>query len=144
MARILGLDHGERRLGFALSDPTGMLATPLRVVHVTGEGDALRAVVDVCRETGAAALVIGLPRNMNGTLGPAAEKVARFIERLQGALTIPIHTWDERLSSRLVERVLIDADVSRAKRKGVIDKLAAQVILQAYLDAQSIPDNGGV
>ena len=135
MAKILGIDYGEKRLGFAVSDPDGIIAMPLRVVTVRGEGDALTQVVTVCEETHAEAVVIGLPFNMNGTEGPSAQKVRAFIERLKQRISIPIHTWDERMTSRIAEQVLIQADTRRAKRKMVIDKLSAQLILRDYLDA---------
>jgi putative holliday junction resolvase len=142
MPRILGVDYGTRRVGFAVSDPGGIIAMPLKVADICGETEALREVVNTCRETQAERLVIGIPVNMDGTHGPSAEAVLAFIERLKEDLRIPILTWDERLSTSMVERVLLQADVSRAKRKAVRDKLAAQVILQGYLD--SMPPAGGM
>ena len=141
MARILGIDYGERRMGLALSDEEGIVAMPLRVVEVTGDAQAAKAVQQVCRETvpPPAEIVIGLPLHMSGEKGPMAEKVARFAEQLQARTGIPVRTWDERLSSSMVERVLLDADMSRSRRKEVRDKLAAQVILQGYLDSRPPP-----
>ena len=135
--RIVGLDFGDVRLGFAVSDQTGIIAMPLRVVDLRNGVSAEESVRKVCEETGAEKLVIGLPVNMNASKGPMVTKVEAFIELLSKKLTIPIEKWDERLSTSLVERMLIDADMSRAKRKGVRDKLAAQVILQGYLDMQN-------
>lgn len=142
MPRILGLDYGEKRLGFAVSDPTGMLATPLRVETCRSEDEAAKIVAEVCAETGAGQLVVGLPLNMDGSRGPQALKVLAFVERMKGRLSMPVTTWDERLSSRAAERVLIDAGTSRKGRRGVVDKLAAQIFLQSYLDAQfpGVPD----
>lgn len=142
MPRILGLDYGEKRLGFALSDPTGMLAMPLRVETSRSDGEAAAIVERVCAETAAAQLVVGLPLNMNGSHGPQAQRVEAFVAMLQSRLSIPVAMWDERLSSRAAERVLIDAGTSRKGRRGVVDKLAAQIFLQSYLDAQSpgVPD----
>lgn len=137
MPRILGLDYGEKRLGFALSDPTEMLATPFRVVTCRSEQEALIETVRVCKETGAGRLVVGMPINMNGTRGPAAQNVDQFITKLSKALAIPIETWDERLSTKSAIDVLIEGGASRKRRKEVVDKLAAQIFLQNYLDAKA-------
>jgi len=137
MGRILGLDYGTKRLGFALSDPTGTLATPRCVVTVAGEREALAQIEAQCRMTGAERLVIGLPKNMNNTLGPAAQAVLQLKAKLEQRLSIPVATWDERLSTAAATGVLLAADVSRARRREVVDKLAAQLMLQNYLDAQA-------
>ena len=137
MARILGLDYGTRRLGFAVSDPTGTLATPHSVETLADPNQALNVIERKCRETGAAKLVIGLPRNMDGSLGPAAQAVLALKEKLEQRLTIPVETWDERLSTVSAHQALLEADLSRGKRKQVVDKLAAQIFLQNYLDAHS-------
>lgn len=139
MARILGVDLGGKRVGFAVSDPTGVIATPLCVVQVKDDADRVRVVMEQCRETGAERLVVGLPVNMNGTHGPAVEAVVRFVERVRALLDVPVDTWDERLTTKMAERVLIEAGMSRRGRKKVVDKLAAQLILQGYLDAKSCP-----
>lgn len=135
--RILGLDFGERRLGFSVSDPTGSIAMPLCVVEVRTEAEALKEVYRILEETEADKLVVGLPVNMNGTKGSMAAKVDSFVNRLTQTLSIPVEKWDERLSTSAAERVLIDADMSRARRRAVRDKIAAQMILQGYLDARS-------
>lgn len=137
MSRILGLDYGEKRLGFALSDPTEMLATPLRVVTCRSEQEALIETIRVCKKTGAERLVVGMPINMNGTRGPAAQNVDQFIAKLSKILAIPIETWDERLSTKSAIDVLIEGGASRKRRKEVVDKLAAQIFLQNYLDAKA-------
>jgi putative holliday junction resolvase len=134
--RILALDYGERRLGFAVSDPTGQIALPLSVEHVKSEKEALDAVAAKCRETGCARLVVGLPVNMNGSSGFMVERVHAFIGKLKETISIPVETYDERLTSRMAERSLIDGDLSRKKRKGLRDKVAAQIFLQSYMDAQ--------
>ena len=135
---ILGIDYGGKRLGFAISDPDGFMALVLRMVEVRGEDDAVRESAAIFRETGAARAVVGLPLNMDGSRGPMVEKTERFVARLQEAIGAPVATWDERLSTSAVERALIADDVSRAKRKQLRDKLAAQVILQSYLDSEAI------
>jgi putative Holliday junction resolvase len=136
MPRILGIDYGERRMGFAVSDEAQLIALPLCVVAVLGPRQAAEEAVRLVREKQAGAVVVGLPLNLNGTRGPAAEAVAKFVERLRPLIAIPVATWDERLTSKAAERALIAADVRRAKRKTVIDQVAAQIMLQSYLDAQ--------
>lgn len=138
MPRILGLDYGERRLGFAVSDHDGIIAMPLRVVELRHETQALEEVRRICEETDAEKLVVGLPFNMDGTKGPMAVKIESFIKQLTQLISIPVEKWDERLSTSAAERVLVEADISRRKRKAVRDKIAAHVILQGYLDAMNL------
>ena len=134
--RTLGIDYGERRVGVAISDPLGSIALGLETVTVKSLRDAVTKVSEICREKEASTVVVGLPLNMNGTRGPMVERVERFVAELADAVGIPVVTYDERLSSAMVERTLLDADMSRGKRKGVRDMLAAQVILQGYLDRE--------
>ncbi len=141
MPRILGLDYGEKRLGFALSDPSGMLATPLSVEVCASEEDAVRIVRKQCEKTGAEAVVIGLPLNMNGSKGPQAQRVAQFAEKLRQTLGKPVSLWDERLSSRAVERTMRDLGVKARDQRGRVDKLAAQWMLQCYLDARALRES---
>jgi putative Holliday junction resolvase len=136
MARILGVDYGERRIGFAVSDPLECMALPLSIVTVEGDRQTIEAIRRVAAEVGAERIVIGLPLNMNGSSGPMAQKVSTFALALQVAIGLPVVTADERLSTALVERSLLEGDMSRQKRKGLRDKLAAQVILQGYLDLE--------
>lgn len=136
MGRILGIDYGTRRLGLAISDALGMIATPLSVETVASMSEAVAVTRKVAGERGVERVVVGLPINMNGTQGPMAAEVLLFVEKLKEASGLPVVTWDERLSTGMVERVLLEADLSRGRRKEVRDKLAAQVILQGYLDAQ--------
>ena len=134
---ILGIDYGEKRVGFAISDPSLTMALTLRTVEVSGEDDAVERSAEISREVEADKIVVGLPLNMSGSRGPMADKVEAFAGRLREMVTVPVLTSDERLSTSVVERSLIDADVSRAKRKNLRDKLAAQVILQGYLDSMA-------
>ena len=143
MPRILGVDYGERRMGFAVSDEAEIIAMPLCVVAVLGSRQAAIEVARLVLEKQAGTVVVGLPLNMNGSRGQAAEAVAQFVERLRQTISIPVTTWDERLSSKAAERILIDADVRRQKRKGVIDQLAAQIMLQSYLDSKAPPPAEG-
>ena len=135
--RILGVDYGKVRVGLALSDETGMLATPLETVEAS---KVIQRIREIVAEKGVQKIVVGLPRNMNGSYGPQAESVQQFVELLTSQLTLEVETWDERLSTRMVERSLIEANVSRRKRKKVIDQLAARQILQEYLDAHSVSE----
>jgi len=137
MPRTLGVDYGERRVGLAVSDELGMLALPLDILPVQSSKQVIRDVLRLCQEKQVSVIVVGLPLNMNGSRGPAVEAVERFVQELRRQGDLPVEVWDERMSSRLVERMLIDADVSRSRRKGLVDKLAAQVILQSYLDAHT-------
>lgn len=132
--KLLGIDYGSRRIGVAVSDPLGMLATPFRTVDTFSDEQSVKEVCSLIEETNAEKLVIGLPLNMDNTEGPMVKKVRDFIEKLKLKTDIPVEFSDERLSSSLVERTLIEANMSRQKRKGVRDKLAAQVILQGYID----------
>lgn len=133
--RIGGLDVGDRRIGVAISDEKGWTAQGIEVLTrrtLDADLDALRNCFASYEPT---ALVIGLPKNMNGTLGPQAEKVLAFARHVEAHLGIPIVLWDERLSTVGAERALLEADLSRAKRRQVIDKAAAVFILQGYLDS---------
>ena len=140
MWRTIGIDYGERRVGVAISDPLGSIALGVCTLQVTGMNNAVNQVAEICKEKEAEAVVVGMPLNMNGSVGEMAEKVEKFIDKLGKKIEIPIITSDERLSSAMVERTLLDADMSRNKRKGVIDKLAAQVILQGYLDQKAFEE----
>lgn len=132
--RILGLDLGEKRIGVAVSDPLGITAQGVKVVQRGGLKRDLEEIEKVVQEYGVEVIVLGLPLNMNGTLGPKAEEVKEFGRRLEQRFNLKVIYQDERLSSKAVEGMLIEADVRRNKRKRVIDKLAAAYILQGYLD----------
>lgn len=135
--RTLGIDFGERRVGVAVSDHEGILATPLTVLNVTNSKQAVARISEICSAEEAEQIVVGLPLNMNGSSGEMAEKVNVFIAKLTTAVNVPIVTWDERLSTAMVERAMLEADLTSEKRKRVRDKLAAQVILQGYLDSRA-------
>lgn len=139
--RLLGVDHGEKTLGLALSTPDLKLATPFRTLTRTKFTENARQLADIAKEYGVGGFVIGLPRHMNGDEGKRAESVRSFGQNLINARDIlgfdpVIAFWDERLSTSAVERFLIEqADVSRKRRDDVVDKLAAQHILQGALDS---------
>ena len=133
--RIGGLDVGDRRIGVAISDEQGWTAQGIGVVQRTRVDADLEALRTMLAPFAPSTIVVGLPKNMNGTLGPQAQKALDFARRLETALALPVVMWDERLSTVGAERVLLEADLSRAKRKKVIDKAAAVFILQGYLDS---------
>jgi len=133
--RIGGLDVGDRRIGVAVSDEQGWTAQGLAVVGRTRLDADLEALRTTFAPYAPTSIVIGLPKNMNGTIGPQAEKVLAFAREVERALGVPVVMWDERLSTVGAERVLLEADLSRAKRRKVIDKVAAVFILQGYLDS---------
>lgn len=137
--RILGLDFGSKTTGVAVSDPMGWTAQGLEIIRRQEEEHlkaTLKRIEEICKEYKVEKIVLGLPKNMNNTLGERGEKTLLFKEKLEARLHLPVEMWDERLSTVAAESVLLEADVSRAKRKNVIDKLAATIILQNYLDAK--------
>jgi putative Holliday junction resolvase len=134
--RILGLDVGKKRIGVAVSDELGITAQGIGVIVRSSTKRDIQAISEIARKYRVDKIVIGLPVNMNGTLGPQGEEIKEFGEKLRNYLNIEVQYWDERLSTVAAERVLIDADISRKKRKNVIDKLSAVVILQNFLDSQ--------
>lgn len=135
--KILGLDYGDRKIGVAVSDAFGWTAQGLEVIVRRKPEDDLRRIGDIIKEHGVEEIVIGLPKNMNGTIGPRGEISRSYAEVLKQSFGLPVHLWDERLSTVSAERALLEADVSRKKRRQVIDKMAATIILQTYLDYQS-------
>jgi putative Holliday junction resolvase len=139
MGRVAGLDYGDRRIGIALSDPDRIIASAHAVVTYKNIHEALREVARVCRDAQADQVVIGLPLNMDGTHGPAVEKVRIFAAKLAGLVPIPIVMWDERLTTKSAHNVLIEAGTRRAARKNLVDKVAAQIMLQHYLDSHPAP-----
>ncbi|GGA37809.1 putative pre-16S rRNA nuclease [Kroppenstedtia guangzhouensis] len=135
MTRIMGLDLGEKRVGVAVSDPMGWTAQGVDVLHRDHPGwmDRLAQLIE---DYEVEALVVGLPRNMDGSIGTKGEACKQWGRELEERFQIPVKLWDERLSTVAVERTLIDADLSRRKRRKVVDRMAASWILQGYLEAQ--------
>ena len=133
--RYLGLDLGSRTLGMALSDATGTIASSHKIVRHNEEYDRLvNDVVDVVSEWNVSAIVLGLPKNMNNSIGFKGELSIEFKKKLEDRLNIPVYLEDERLTTKEAENLLISNDTSRKKRKKVIDSMAASIILQSYLD----------
>ncbi len=133
--RILGLDYGEKRIGVAVSDELGLTAQGLETVQRKNAAHDVERIGKIARETGAEKIVIGYPIRLNGEEGIQCEKVKRFAGRLKAALSIPVVFQDETLTTKEAESILIQANVRREKRKLLVDKLAAGIILQAYLDS---------
>jgi putative holliday junction resolvase len=132
--RILALDHGTKRIGVAVSDETKTIAQPLEYIPAEPFADFLARLKKLLVEKEIDLVLIGLPRNMDGTYGPAAQKVQAFVAVLRSAITVPIKTWDERLTSSQANKILIQGRVRRDKRKEKVDKMAAAILLQSYLD----------
>jgi putative Holliday junction resolvase len=131
----MGLDVGDKRIGVAISDPLGWTAQPHAVIVRTNPAQDFAHLARICHENQVTRIVVGWPLNMNGSIGPRAQLVQGFAEQLSAVTGLAVEFWDERLSTKSAERTLLAADVSRRKRKRVIDKLAAAHILQAYLDS---------
>jgi putative Holliday junction resolvase len=131
---LIGLDLGTKTIGVAASDPDRRIAAPVETIMRKKFAVDARRILELTLERRAVAIVLGLPINMNGTEGPRAQSTRAFARNLANLTTLPIALWDERLSTAAVERALIAADASRAKRKAVIDQHAAAYILQGALD----------
>lgn len=140
--RSMALDVGDVRIGVAVSDPLGMISSPHSVIQTVSPKKDVEAVRVLAESLEVKRIVVGLPLNKEGKPGPQAEKILAFCERLKGVTEIEIHTQDERFSTAEAQRMLIAADVSRQGRKKVVDKIAAQFILQTFLDRQSRSQSG--
>lgn len=134
--RILGIDLGDKTIGLAVSDPTGLLSQPVKTIRRMDIEHDMEAVKQAIGEYDVGRIVIGLPKNMNGSIGPQSEKILQFVELLKEATGMEVVLWDERLTTVAAERALLEADLSRKKRKKVIDSVAASIILQGYLESQ--------
>ncbi|NIM03243.1 Holliday junction resolvase RuvX [bacterium] len=133
--KILGIDYGEKRIGLALSDISNMVARSLRVLNKDATRNWFEEIKTIVNENEIKQIVIGLPKNMNGSIGKKGKEVLAFVKVLEKGVKVPIVTWDERLTTVSAEKVLRQADLSRKKRKRVLDKLSACIILQNYLDS---------
>lgn len=136
--RILGLDVGDRTIGVAISDPLGFTAQGITTIKRKNVETDIEQILEFCSQYKVETIVSGLPKNMNGTIGAQAEKVQEFCKELEKHLDgIEIKFWDERLTTVAAHRVMLEADMSRKKRKSIVDKIAATYILQGYLDSLS-------
>ena len=132
----MGLDVGDKRIGIALSDEGAVIASPKETLERRGNRKDIAHLLELTQREDVNEIVVGMPLSLNGSEGPQAQKVRRFIEALKAETDIPVATWDERLTTVGAERALLLANVSRAKRKQTIDRVAAALILQGYLDSK--------
>jgi len=133
--KILGIDYGEKRIGLAVSDPSNMVARSLKVLKSNGARSWVKELKLIIDENRIEKIVVGLPVNMNGSLGEKGREVLAFVEVLKKELKLPVVTWDERLTTVSAEKLLRQTKLSREKRKDILDKLSASIILQSYLDS---------
>ena len=138
MKRALGIDHGDARIGVAISDDLGMLAHPLETIHIKEVTDPIAHIAALVAGKDIGHIILGLPRNMDGSYGPAAEKVRAFAEKLRAACGCEVKLWDERLTSVAAQRSLHEAGRKVKDSREVIDQVAAQLILQGWLDSQAM------
>ena len=143
MRRVLGVDYGRARIGIAISDELGMLAHPVETIPAAAIASAVKRVAEIAREKDVERVVIGLPRHLNGELGDAASEAQAFADKLRPLLQCPITMWDERLSTTAANRALRDAGQKTRKTRGIVDQVAAQMILQGYLDSRPAPAPAG-
>ena len=134
--RVMGLDYGDRRIGVAVSDALRWTAQGLTVVERRRDGGELDQIAEIAQQNEVSEVVVGLPKNMNGTIGTRGEICIAFAEQIKQKLNLPVHLWDERLTTVAAERTLAEAEVGLKKRKQVVDKMAATLILQNYLDSK--------
>jgi putative Holliday junction resolvase len=132
--RIIGLDMGSHTIGLAISDESGMIAQSLETIKRRSTEEDFKEISRVIDQFKVEKIVVGLPKNMNGTLGKQAEMVLEWVEALKKRISLPVVTWDERLTTVGATKILLEADLSRKKRKKVIDQVAAALILQGFLD----------
>jgi putative Holliday junction resolvase len=136
LARIMGIDYGDARIGIAVSDLMGWTAQGVTTIKHQSDARDLDEIGRLMAQYDVSELVLGLPKNMNGSIGPRGELSEKFARKLERRFKVPVHLWDERLTTVAAERTLLEADVSRKKRRQVVDKLAATLILQNYLDSK--------
>lgn len=135
--RILAVDYGAKRVGLALSDETATVALALGQLEVASDAEAVEKIAAAVSDRRVEKIIVGLPRNMDGSFGPQARKVGAFVETLRARLSVAVETWDERLTTVAAERAMRQGGVSRRKRKARRDRIAAQMMLQSYLDANA-------
>lgn len=136
MARVLAVDYGEKRIGLAISDELEISASPLMTLTKKSDEDAANQIAQIVSRFRVAKVVVGLPRRTDGKEGEMEQRVKAFAEKLRRKVKVPIVFFDERFTTRIAEQVLLEADLTRRKRKQVRDRLAAAILLQSYLEAQ--------
>ena len=132
--RIMGIDYGEKRIGVAISDPLGITAQGLPTIERTNIQEDIQKILNIIREKEVNEIVVGLPKHMNNMLGEKAQAVLAFVDLIKKHVNIPVNTIDERLSTLRAHKAMLEGDLSRKKRKDRVDMIAAQLILQGYLD----------
>ncbi len=140
--RIIGIDLGEKNVGVAVSDELGLTAQGLTCLRRTGDARLIDDLCQLISDRNAVLIVIGLPRNMSGDMGPKAQEATEFAEKLRARCGVEVSLWDERLTTKMAERSMLEGDLSRKKRKRRRDIVAAQLILQSFLDAQRLRAGG--
>jgi putative Holliday junction resolvase len=136
VARILAVDYGEKRIGLAVSDELGITASPLMTLVRRSDDETVRQIAQLASKLRVTQIVVGLPRRTDAQEGEMERKVKAFAEKLRQAVSVPVVLFDERFTTRIAEQVLLEADLSRRKRKQVRDRLAAVILLQSFLEAQ--------
>ncbi|CAN5452402.1 Holliday junction resolvase RuvX [soil metagenome] len=136
--RVLGVDFGQARIGVAVSDELGMLAHPVETVPAANASVAAKRIAQLAREKNVERVIVGVPRHMNGAIGAAAEHVQAFAAKLRPLLTCPVELWDERLSTTAANRALRKSGAKTRQTRGIVDQVAAQMILQSYLDSRQM------
>ncbi|WP_456332124.1 Holliday junction resolvase RuvX [Fervidibacter sacchari] len=136
MARILAVDYGEKRIGLAISDELGITASPLMTLTRRSDEETVRQIAQLASKLRVTQIVVGLPRRTDAQEGEMERKVKAFAEKLRQKVSVPVVLFDERFTTRIAEQVLLEADLSRRKRKQVRDRLAAVILLQSFLEAQ--------
>ena len=144
MKRTLGLDHGEKRIGVAVSDELGLLAHPGETYHRRSRAEDVDYVKGLVHTYDVGTIAVGFPKHMNGDLGTSAKRVTRFIDELAATLDVKIIAWDERLTTVMATRILQETTRCRKKRTKVVDQVAAVLILQSYLDSIREPNRDEV
>lgn len=140
--KVLGLDIGEKRIGIAVSDELRCTAQGVSVMQRSGAAEDIGAIQELIKASQVSEVVVGLPKNMDGSVGEGAQKVLSFVSKLEEALSVPVILWDERWTTAEATRMLLQADVTRRKRRKVVDKIAAVLILQGYLDSLDNREGG--
>jgi putative holliday junction resolvase len=136
VARILAVDYGEKRIGLAVSDELGITASPLMTLVSRSDDETVRQIAQLASKLRVTQIVVGLPRRTDAQEGEMERKVKAFAEKLRQAVSVPVVLFDERFTTRIAEQVLLEADLSRRKRKQIRDRLAAVILLQSFLEAQ--------
>ena len=136
VARILAVDYGEKRIGLAISDELGITASPLMTLVRRSDEETVRQIAQLASKLRVTQIVVGLPRRTDAQEGEMERKVKAFAEKLRQKVSVPVVLFDERFTTRIAEQVLLEADLSRRKRKQIRDRLAAVILLQSYLDSQ--------